>query len=64
MDSAKGAAVDNRIAEMADGCDMLIRFIANEKMFVVLDRFFKGEITDEALIHSLSSLKLGNNIWL
>ena len=28
-------------------------------MFVVLDRFFKGEITDEALIHSHSALKLG-----
>lgn len=59
MDSAKGTAIYNRIAEMADGCDMLIGFIANDRMFVVLDRFFKGEITDEALIHSLSALKLG-----
>ena len=31
---------------------------ANDRMFVVLDRFFKGDITDEALIHSLSALKL------
>ena len=59
MDSVKGSAIYNRIAEMADGCDMLIGFIANDRMFVVLDRFFKGEITDEALIHSLSALKLG-----
>lgn len=59
MDSVKGTAIYNRIAEMADGCDMLIGFIANDRMFVVLDRFFKGEITDEALIHSLSALKLG-----
>ena len=59
MDSVKGTAVYNRIAEMADGCDMLIGFIANDRMFVVLDRFFKGEITDEALIQSLSALKLG-----
>lgn len=59
MDSVKGTAIYNRIAELADGCDMLIGFIANDRMFVVLDRFFKGEITDEALIHSLSALKLG-----
>lgn len=59
MDSVQGTAIYNRIAEMADGCDMLIGFIANDRMFVVLDRFFKGEITDEALIHSLSALKLG-----
>ncbi len=59
MDSVKGTAIYGRIAEMADGCDMLIGFIANDRMFVVLDRFFKGEITDEALIHSLSALKLG-----
>ena len=59
MNSVKGTAIYNRIAEMADGCDMLIGFIANDRMFVVLDRFFKGEITDEALIHSLSALKLG-----
>lgn len=59
MDSVKGTAIYNRIAKMADDCDMLIGFIANDRMFVVLDRFFKGEITDEALIHSLSALKLG-----
>lgn len=59
MESVKGTAIYNRIAGMADGCDMLIGFIANDRMFVVLDRFFKGEITDEALIHSLSALKLG-----
>lgn len=59
MDSVKGTAIYNRIAEMADGCDMLIGFIANDRMFVVLDRFLKGEITDEALVHSLSALKLG-----
>ncbi len=59
MDSVKGTAIYNRIAEMTDGCDMLIGFIANDRMFVVLDRFFKGEITDEALVNSLSVLKLG-----
>ena len=33
--------------------------IANDRMFVVLDRFFGGEITDKALVESLSALKLG-----
>lgn len=59
MESAKGTAIYNRIAEMAEGCDMIIGFIANDRMFVVLDRFFKGEITDTALVNSLSALKLG-----
>ena len=64
MGAVKGRAIYNRIAEMADGCDMLIGFIANDRMFVVLDRFFKGEITDEALIHSLSALKLGKQQYV
>lgn len=38
---------------------MVIGYIANDRMFVVLDRFFNGEITDLALINSLSALKLG-----
>ena len=44
---------------MSNGCDILIGCIANDRMFVVLDRFFNGEITDKALIHSLSALNLG-----
>lgn len=59
MESVKGTTIYNRIAKMATGYDLLIGFIANDRMFVVLDRFFKGEITDVALIHSLSALKLG-----
>lgn len=38
---------------------MITEYIANDRMFVVLDRFFNGEITDLALINSLSALKLG-----
>ena len=59
MESVKGSSIYNRFAAMADGCDMMIGYIANDRMFVVLDRFFNGEITDTALIHSLSALKLG-----
>ena len=49
----------HRYANLGKGCDMIIGYIANDRMFVVLDRFFNGEITDLALINSLSALKLG-----
>lgn len=44
---------------LARDYDIVIAYIANDRMFVVLDRFFNGEITDKALINSLSALKLG-----
>ena len=59
MESVKHTAIYRRFAELSKGCDMIIGYIANDRMFVVLDRFFNGEITDLALIHSLSALKLG-----
>ena len=59
MESVKGTAIYNRIKAMTDGFDMIIGYIANDRMFVVLDRFLGGEITDAALINSLSALKLG-----
>lgn len=59
MDVAKDTAIYNRFKTIADGCDMIIGYIANDRMFTVLDRFFRGDITDTALINSLSALKLG-----
>lgn len=59
MESVKGSAIYERFRNLGKGCDMIIGHIANDRMFVVLDRFFNGEITDLALIHSLSALKLG-----
>ncbi len=59
MDSVKHSAIYNRFADFSKGCDMIIGYIANDRMFVVLDRFFNGEITDLALINNLSALKLG-----
>lgn len=59
MESAKGTAIYNRFADFSKDYDMIIGYIANDRMFVVLDRFFKGEITDLALINCLSALKLG-----
>ena len=59
MGPVKGSELYRKYAGMADGCDMIIGYIANDRMFIVLDRFFSGEITDIALINSLSALKLG-----
>lgn len=59
MESVKHSSVYKRFANLSSDCDMIIGYIANDRMFVVLDRFFNGEITDMALIHSLSALKLG-----
>lgn len=59
MESVKGAQIYKRFANLGNGYDMIIGYIANDRMFVVLDRFFNGDITDLALIHSLSALKLG-----
>lgn len=59
MDFAENSRIYNHFAGLCNGCDMVIGDIANDRMFVVLDRFFNGEITDLALINSLSALKLG-----
>lgn len=59
MESIKHSTIYNRFANLSKDCDMIIGYIASDRMFVVLDRFFNGEITDMALINSLSALKLG-----
>ncbi len=59
MESVKHTAIYEHFANLSRGCDMVIGYIANDRMFIVLDRFFNGEITDMALIHSLSALKPG-----
>ncbi len=59
MESIKHSAIYNRFANLSKDYDMVIGDIADDRMFVVLDRFFNGEITDIALINSLSALKLG-----
>lgn len=59
MESVKHSSIYNRFANLTKDCDMIIGYIANDRMFVVLDRFFNGDITDLALINSLSALKLG-----
>ena len=55
----KGSLIYEQYKNLSRDRDMIIGNIANDRMFVVLDRFFSGEITDLALINSLSALKLG-----
>lgn len=49
----------NKYAAYKNNTDIIKGYIANDRMFVVLDRFFDGDITDIALVESLSALKLG-----
>ena len=44
---------------MSENKDLVIGSIANDRMFYVIDNFFIGNITDAALVGSLSALQLG-----
>lgn len=59
MEHISGTPLYNQCANMAQGKDVLIGPIANDRMFYVLDNFFLGNITDVALVQSLSALQLG-----
>ena len=59
MDKIKGTAFYEKYSCMDTGKDLVIGSIANDRMFYVLDNFFMGNITDMALVNSLSALKLG-----
>lgn len=59
MESVKQLPIYEYFSSFSKSYDMMIGYIANDRMFVVLDRFFNGEITDLALVNSLSALKLG-----
>ena len=59
MDEAKGSSLYEHYAAMAKGYDVIVGSIANDRMFYVLDNFFLGNITDKALVMSLSALQLG-----
>ncbi len=59
MDKIKGTSFYEKYSRIDDGKDLVIGSIANDRMFYVLDNFFMGNITDMALVNSLSALKLG-----
>ena len=62
MDMIKGSQLYNRYAEMLRDYDVVNGCIADDRMFFVLDNFFLGNITDSALISSLSALQLGQQV--
>lgn len=59
MDEEVGSIIYEKYAHMADGYDVIIGYIPNDRMYQVLTDFFERRITDAALISSLSALKLG-----
>ena len=59
MEKIKGTPFYSKYQEMTKDKDFVIGSIANDRMFFVIDNFFIGNITDAALINSLSALELG-----
>lgn len=59
MEKYKNRPLYKRYQELSKGIDLIIGYIANDRMYKVMDRFFDGEITDVALLKSLSALSLG-----
>lgn len=59
MEDAKGTTVYEKYAKMAEGYDIIVGYIANDRMYTELSRFFNKTLTDAALINCLSALDLG-----
>ena len=55
----KDSKFHNKYKNMMIDKDIVIGSIANDRMFYVIDNFFLGNITDVALVNSLSALQLG-----
>ena len=59
LEEIAGTELYDKYAAMDKGYDIIIGRIANDRMFYVLDNFFQGNVTDMALVESLSVLQLG-----
>ena len=59
MEKTKGTSLYEKYRKMSENKDIVIGSIANDRMFYVIDNFFIGNITDAALVGSLSALQLG-----
>ena len=59
MEAISDTEFYNKYGAMTVGKDLVIGSIADDKMFYVLDNFFLENITDVALVNSLSALQLG-----
>ena len=59
MEEIRDTELYDHYAKLVQGYDVIVGCIANDRMFYVLDNFFLGNITDKALVMSLSALVLG-----
>ena len=59
MEKVNDTPFYNKYRDMTLQKDLVIGNIANDRMFFVIDNFFVGNVTDKALINSLSALQLG-----
>ena len=59
MEEIRDTDFYRKYSQMTVSKDLVIGSIANDRMFYVIDNFFIGNITDLALVHSLSVLQLG-----
>lgn len=59
MEKINGTPFYNRYRDMTANIDLVVGNIANDRMFFVIDNFFVGNVTDVALVNSLSALQLG-----
>ena len=59
MEKINGTPFYNKYRDMTLNKDLIIGSIANDRMFFVIDNFFVGNVTDMALINSLSALQPG-----
>ena len=59
METIKDTPLYEKYRKMSENKDLVIGSIANDRMFYVIDNFFIGNITDAALVGSLSALQLG-----
>ncbi|MCH5212680.1 MAG: DUF3990 domain-containing protein [Oscillospiraceae bacterium] len=59
MESAKGTEIYERYSNYVNDYDIIEGYIADDRMYTELSRFFNRTLTDTALIHCLSALDLG-----
>ena len=59
MESIRGSKLYEKYAHMLDGYDVVVGYIADDRMYTELSRFFNKTLTDVALINCLSALDLG-----
>ena len=59
MEKINGTDFYSQYRDMTLHKDLIIGNIANDRVFFVIDNFFVGNVTDMALVNSLSALQLG-----